>query len=126
MAVMVRFFRQYCLCPSVSCMLCLLLSPCGGWPCLNTRSAGGRDKNTRLAFQLSGHFRLESLEVLDDPPRLFWFVPVDMHPRQLVPAVRAHGLQLGVFLQGGERFIKALQPDQDQAQPVPSPVEGGA
>ena len=58
--------------------------------------------------------------------RLFRFVPVHMHPRQLIPAVRAHGLQLGVFLQGGDGFVEALQPDQHQAQAIPGPIQLGA
>src|SRR5215208_4825326 len=75
---------------------------------VNTPSAGGRDKNARLAFQLSGYFRLEPFEVADDPQGLVRFVPVDMNPRQLVPAVRAHGLQLGVLLQRDDRLVEAV------------------
>ena len=57
--------------------------------------------------------------------RLVGFVPVDMNPRQLIPAVRAHGLQLGVFLQRHDGLVEALQPDQDQPQAVPGPVKLG-
>ena len=57
--------------------------------------------------------------------RLFRFVPVDMHPRQLVPAVRAHRLQLGVALERRDGFVEALQADQHQAKAVPGAVELG-
>ena len=46
-----------------------------------------------------------------------------MNPGQLVPAVRAHGLQFGVSLQGLHSLVKALEGDEHQAQPIPGPVK---
>ena len=53
---------------------------------------------------LRRHLRLEALQVANDLHRLVGLLAIDVRPRQLVPAVRAHGLQLGVALQRGDRF----------------------
>ena len=50
---------------------------------------------------------------------------IRMHPRELVPAERAHRLQFGVALQGVDRFVEPALADQRQAQAVPGPVELG-
>ena len=50
---------------------------------------------------------------------------VDVHARQLVPAVRAHRLQFGVALQRRDGLVEAAAGGSAQAQAVPGAVELG-
>src|SRR5690606_38289378 len=111
---------------------CLLLHHCvrpaarkppATGPIPSTPSAGWRNGNTRLANQLSGHFRLEPLEVPDDLPGLLGLLPVDMNPRELIPAVRAHGLQLRVALERLGGLVEAAQAYQHEAEAIPGAIE---
>ncbi len=130
--MILRFFRQYSRCRSVNCCIAVAsnvvpractrhhprrraaAASCGA------RHGGGKPG---LALELSGDLWLESLEVPDDLPRLLGLVPVHVHARQLVPAVRAHGLQLGVALERDHRFVVAALADQHEAEPVPGAIE---
>src|SRR5438552_17080300 len=81
--------------PALSAYSCL---PCG--ISLSWRQPG-------LALQLRRHLGLEALQVANDPARLVGLVAIHVHPRQLVPAERAHRLELGVALQRGHGFVEA-------------------
>mgnify|MGYP006167303823 CR=1 FL=1 len=62
-----------------------------------------------FALELGRHLGLEALEVADDLARLVGRLPVHVHPGQLVPRIRAHRLQFGIFLERLNGLVKSLQ-----------------
>src|SRR5690606_40567727 len=95
-----RFLRQYSRCRSVSYVLGLPNEP----SVVVTGLLLGRSSRADLPFELRGDLRFEVLQVADDPAHFLGTMPVHVDAGKLVPAVRAHRVQLGVLLERQRRL----------------------
>jgi hypothetical protein len=85
--------------------------------------SNGSCEYPRLAFQQCRHFGLKPAQPPHNVGRSLGLLTIQLHPGQLVPAVRAQGLEFGVALQGLNSFVQPTLANQAQAQSVPGPVQ---